>query len=344
MEKGMRDHYFDQLRGLAMILVVLGHTNSEAITCFEEQSFNFLFLFSLVPMLVFCNALFVFISGYFLSQKTITTLSDYTHFLKKHSTKILIPYLFYTTLLILSGIFLHHHYSTEEIISKYLTGSASAPYYFIILILQYYILLPLLQRINTARGLFLSCMVNAGFFAFIYYLRIYVYANMSPFYVAGVFPAFIFFFQTGLYAGTHSLTRVKKSIVILGIILAYLFSAAEAFTWLFKTHNINYATSQIRIFSLLFSVIVIYYLLNYRFGVKTWLLRIGEVSFGIYFIHMIVLYRINILLRHLPALMMMQPLYQVVDVALTISCSFGIIYLSKKIFPDTITMLLGFHQ
>lgn len=65
-----RDLYFDQLRGIAIIPVVLIHTTG-TMASFNENSWNFNFLFTLRQILNFAVALFIFISGYFLSKKSI---------------------------------------------------------------------------------------------------------------------------------------------------------------------------------------------------------------------------------------------------------------------------------
>lgn len=123
MDNRKRDIYFDQLRGIAIVAVVLIHTTG-TMSLFTKDNWNFQFLFGFRQILNFAVALFIFLSGYFLSQKNIKNNKDYFVFLNKQLPKVLLPYLFYTTLIIVFGIFRSRNIDLMNILTKYLTGSA----------------------------------------------------------------------------------------------------------------------------------------------------------------------------------------------------------------------------
>ncbi len=343
MDNKKRDLYFDQLRGIAIVAVVLIHTTG-TMTLFEKDNWNFQFLFDFRQILNFAVALFVFLSGYFLSQKKINNKKDYFVFLKKQLPKVLLPYLFYTTLLLVFGIFRNRNIDLINIITTYLTGSALGPYYYIIVIVQYYLLLPLLQKINNRLGFIISIAINSLFFILLYLCRFKTNANIPLFFYGGVFPSWIVFFQGGLFLGKYGIKKIDKKYAISLIIITLLLCFVEANIWLYETSNISYAISQSKFSSFLFSWSVIYFLISYRFSINNVLLQIGKYSFGIYLIHIIIMIFASKILALYPPLMDIQPLYQFLYLAITIGVSCMIIFSSKKIFPKWANSVFGFNQ
>ena len=68
-----RDLFFDRLRGLAILCVVLIHTiTSRGIVALVIRQ-----------VIAFAVPIFSFISGYFMASKEINNFSDYIDFLKK---------------------------------------------------------------------------------------------------------------------------------------------------------------------------------------------------------------------------------------------------------------------
>lgn len=343
MNKTTRDPYFDQLRGLAILAVISIHTTSIIVT-YTEKNINFYFLFYFRQFLNFAVAMFLFISGYFLSKTNLTSKKKYLRFVKKQIPKILIPYIFYTTLIILIGLLLHKNYSLNDIIIKYLTGNALGPYYYIILLLQYYLLLPILQKNNNKKGIIIALSINSIFFITLYAHRIQTNNNIPLFYYAGIFPSWIIFFQSGLYIGKFGIKKIKKTISYSIIFLLLLLCFYEARIWLTQTNNISYAISQIRFSSFLFSLAIIYHFITYRIVLNKWLLKLGEYSYGLFLIHMIIMPIINKLLTFIPTISAVQPLYQLICITLTITISYLIINISKRIFSKRINTLFGFNR
>lgn len=343
MDNRKRDIYFDQLRGLAIIAVVLIHTTG-TMSLFTKENWNFQFLFGFRQILNFAVALFIFLSGYFLSQKQIKNKKDYFVFLNKQLPKVLLPYFFYTTLIIVLGIFRNRNIDLVNIITKYLTGSALAPYYYIIVIVQYYLLLPLLQKVNNKLGFIISIAINSLFFVLLYIYRVKTNANIPLFFYGGVFPSWIVFFQGGLFIGKYGIKQIERKYAVSLIILTLLLCFVESNIWLYKTSNISYSISQSKFSSFLFSWSVIYYLVSYRFSINKVLLQIGNYSFGIYLIHIIIMiFARKLLTLYLP-LMNIQPLYQFLYLSITIGVSCVIIFVSRKLFPKWINSIFGFNQ
>lgn len=130
-----RNLYFDFLRGLAIIFVVVIHTyhpgeNSIVI----RQLLN-----TAVPI-------FVAISGFFLAQKHISTKAEYFTFLKKQLPKVYIPVLVWSVPLLLIGL-LNGKNALSQLVMCFACGYSI--YYFVAFIMQCYILLPVVTRFES---------------------------------------------------------------------------------------------------------------------------------------------------------------------------------------------------
>lgn len=82
----IRIHYIDQLKGLAIILVVLGHIAEKSMGI-EEAPFNFMYQSFHMPLFLFLSGIFVFngIVNY--------DWKDFALFLRKKVIRILLPFL-----------------------------------------------------------------------------------------------------------------------------------------------------------------------------------------------------------------------------------------------------------
>ena len=145
-----RNHYFDFLRGIAIMMVVAIHTFNVVetnlhdcvmdITTFVRQLFN-----CAVPI-------FLAISGYFLGNKKLDTWNECKVFWRKQMTKVYIPTMI-VSLPYLALALMHGENPLIAVLTMLVCGYSI--YYFIALILQYYALLPILQKVN--RGGICEC-------------------------------------------------------------------------------------------------------------------------------------------------------------------------------------------
>lgn len=125
-----RNTYFDYLRAIAIIMVVVIHTYQIGDSVILRQLVN-----AAVPI-------FVAISGFFVSKKTIENKSQYVVFLRRQIPKVYVP-----TLLFMTPMFLLDIVRGESFLKSlvYLIICNYSIYYFIAFIIQCYVVLPLLK-------------------------------------------------------------------------------------------------------------------------------------------------------------------------------------------------------
>lgn len=337
-----RNRYFDQLRGIGIIGVVLIHTFG-LIVLFGQGSRNFQFLFYTRILFNFAVPLFIFMSGYFLADKKIDSFSSYTKFLSRQCLKILVPYFLYSAATLIYGAIFSSGTTVSTIIKTLLTGSAQVPYYFIILIIQYYLFLPLLQRFTNRKGFIIAAFFNTVFLILLYFIRLHGRTELPLIITAGVFPAWIVFFHGGICIKRNDLPQLTYTQICLFLVVAVTATVLESLYWLQAAQSVSFALSQLKITSFIFSWAFILFLLKKPVPLNKVLIKMGEYSFGIFLIHipvMIVAFRF---LNIFPGLLRIQPLYQCIYTVLTLGISSLIIYLSNKFLPEKINFVLGFR-
>lgn len=341
MTKIKRDDYFDQLRGIAIIALVAIHISSVIVDRNFAHTFNFSFLFIYRQLLNFVIPLFLFVSGYFMAIKDVSTIKKYQSFILKQAKKILVPYAIFTSIFILIDYYSGENITLKSVTLNFLTGNVISPYFFIILIFQYYLLLPILQKINNLKGLIISIIINILYFVALYIYRINLTQDIPNLYYALIFPAWLFFYQYGLYSGKYGLP--KKSTIWLWLLpLSIILILIESLFWLKEKHLVSFAISQLRVSSFIYSFILINILVSYRFFNIKFLSKIGLVSFGIYLTHMFLLIYLVLPLTTKILIYDIQPLYQIIILFLIILINYFAIYIVQKILPKKINQLIGF--
>ncbi len=137
-----RNHYFDFLRGIAIMMVVGIHTFAvEEVDMSRAVDVN-----ALARQMLNCAVpIFLAISGFFLCQKTLDTLDEKKAFWKKQIPKVYIPALIVSV----PYLALDLYRGESPVVSLvWLLICGYSIYYFVALILQYYALLPMLQRVS----------------------------------------------------------------------------------------------------------------------------------------------------------------------------------------------------
>lgn len=336
-----RDNYFDQLRGIAIIAILAIHISSVIADKIFVDTINFSFLYVYRQLLNFAVPLFLFVSGYFLAKKDVSSVSKYKSFIFKQANKIIIPYVIYTLIFILID---HHNGETitfRSVSQNLLTGNVISPYFFIPLIFQYYLLLPLLQKFNNFKGLMISVVINILYFIGLYAYRFGLSTDIPNLYYALVFPAWIIFYQYGLYSGKFGLP--KKSIIsllLLAVSIVLLF--VEANFWMSEKNLFSFAISQIRLSSFIYSFCLINVLVTFKLFYSKFLSRVGLISFGIFLTHMFILVYFLAPIVLNTELYFNQPLYQIVILFLLVIIDYLVIIMLQKIFPKKLSQILGF--
>ncbi len=345
------DLSFNAFRGLAAIAVVAIHAVDTAFLWRYSSTdmWNFFFLVTYRQLLNFAVPAFIFISGYWMSKKPIKSLEDYKIFLKKRLSRVLVPYLFWSCLLLGCEAIGTHHVDIAQITFKLLTGRASSIYFFIIVICQLYIITPLLQYINHKRyGLILVLILNVISLLSAYLSRLY-FNYWIP--VSVAFYSWIIFYEIGLLVGNHDnkkrfMPENMRLIILPAILVSLLISAMESMFLLSKYGRSYFAISPTKYSPFLYSGCIIFGFLFVRKRIKCWpkfLVRIGGYSFGIYFIHIFILHHVADVIQKTNIICSFWPLHQVTVISITIAICFALISITRKLLPKSFcTRILGF--
>ena len=229
--------------------------------------------------------------------------------------RLLVPFLiwslFYSGITLIQTILKGGEIDVVRLIYHFLIGKASTPLYYIVVLLQLTILAPMLvkaiQNHNKVYKWF--WMVTP-----VYLIWIYIFnfaTGKAPLLYGTLFPAWFIFFYLGLVMKQkqdyiHRL--VKRFARPYWILFAFVFELIEACLLLKIGCNSNFASSQIKISSFLYSFAIILYLLNkvskredkIEIGwIRRFMNYVGNNSYGIFYVHCFILMIVTRLLVRL---------------------------------------------
>jgi surface polysaccharide O-acyltransferase-like enzyme len=345
-----RDLSFDVFRGAAIIAVVAIHTIDSVFPwrCPTTGGWNLFFLVTYRQLLNFAVPAFIFISGYWMSKKSIKSLEDYKTFLIGRLPRVLIPYFFWSSILLAYEAIKTHNIDVQQITFKLLTGRATTIYYFIMVISQLYIITPLLQYINRKRyGLILVLILNVISLLSAYLSRLY-FNYWIP--ISSAFYSWIIFYEIGLVVGSSDnkifATKKAQFFILPAVLVCLLISGLEASILLSGYDNWYLAVGPVKFSSFLYSICIITAFLNIKRRLSHWpkfLAALGYYSFGIYLIHILVINQVANLVQKSSTIYSFQSLYQFTVILITISICFALISATRKLLPESFChKVLGF--
>lgn len=342
--KDNRKYFFDNLRGIAIIAVIIIHSVGITINFYDSPyPYKYNLYFGIIMRQIVTSAvpIFLFISGYWVSKKQVKTLKDYLSFLNNRLLRIIVPYLFWTFIaIVLKTVLTSYDITEENIFKMILTGSIMPPYYFIILISQFYIIYPLLQYAKGKNLHLLIFLINLVSLIGMSYVK---FANISPPNINLLITIWVYYFYMGMI-----MDKIPKPTKVIAVVLCTSFLLQLIESFLLIKINVGHAFGTMKITSFVYSISLILFLYNLKnksvfLNKYSLLTRIGQVSFGIYFIHMFVQMVVDKVLKPIDVLFRFQPIYQIISIGIVFSCSYLSILLCKKILPEKVTQkLLGF--
>jgi peptidoglycan/LPS O-acetylase OafA/YrhL len=335
-----RELSFDALRGAAIIAVIALHV----VYLGGYWSPRFLFYCQLFD---FGVPVFLFTSGYWTAKEPMRSLQDYKTYLIKRFTRILIPYFFWSFILLGYEVIKTHDVNIYELIFKLLAGRASFPYFFIILIAQFYLMIPLLNYVNRKPyGVMLVLAVNViGLLS--RYLSKLCYGYWFP--SVSLFYSWIIFYEIGLLAGGSDskvfTTKKGRLFILLALVICLLISELEGMIILSKCGNLDFAAHALKYSTFMYSACVIFSFLSIRECFHHWpklLVTIGKYSFGVYLIHIPVLTCVIGVLKGTKIYSSPVP-YQLVVGLITLTICLVLIGITRKLLPESFChKVLGF--
>ena len=278
-----RNLYFDYLRAIAIMMVV-------GIHCYNSEYQSDLYLF--IRNTLNCAVpLFLAISGFFIGKKELNSCNKFFNFLHIQVPRVYIPMLIWSLPFV--SFNLRHGYEILPTFLDFFLGGLGV-FYFITLIIQYYLLLPLMTKFIHRFGMggvLLGFLVSELSIAFMIYLRTVCDMDIPLLLFAGLFPVWIVFYMMGIYLGRLPERNYSPIIPLLIIIAGLVLSQFEA-SYLFRHYETGFG---IKPTSFLYAFGVILFLFSSRVERRTmrilgqsnrFLTYVGNVSFGIYLIHL----------------------------------------------------------
>ena len=334
-----KNNYWQSVRGISILAVVLIH----ALGGFNYVNSSCDEFVVLRQIINFAVAVFVFMAGYFVNtDKILSEEFNYKDYLYERGGRLFIPFVLWSLLYSLIAVAgaLYHGNSIEvaKLLAKFIVGKAAVPFYYIVVLIQLTIITPWLVRIIKAKSVlrkFLWLLTPC----YIIYLYIWNFVvGMPPKLYETFFPAWFVFYYLGLQVRFGM--QYKSNIT--AIVAMLIFSCAEAFWLKNNSLNMSFYTSQITIGSFLYTLAIIGFLLNKsseKYFNKNLLIKIGNCSYGIFYIHILILIIIGKLI-HFDIWFA----YWSSRFILTALLSFGIVYLGQILLEKRkyILKLIGF--
>lgn len=328
----MRDNYFSFMKGMAIIGVLFIHTpfmigdGSAGIASRQ--------------LVTFAVAMFFFLSGYFVKDDCLDL---------KGISRIGIPYILWSILWFTeTTITGSHPVTTWKIINSIFFGGAFFPLYFLVVLLELKLLSPwMIRHIHKyAKGnqyCFYkewALLITPATLIILYTIQ---YATrQQPLVYAQVFPTWFLFYYVGALT---KLGCIKvKSPFALGCTLFGLYLALLESAYINENLHVPFwAASQIK-FSTFFYALSLCLLLISLHGEmrRNWVVRLGEMSFGIYLLHIPVLKIVNIAVGKLPYWSQFAGFWgQIMLIVLTLFCCNLLLVVANKLLPNKVNKYLG---
>lgn len=265
-----REDYYQGLRGVAILAVVfihtLGITENNNLIIVIRQLINYA-----VP-------LFLFLSGFFCRKQYESGKFDY----KKSLIKILVPYFMWSFLLLLRVKF--YNFNLSEILISLITARHFGIYYYIILLSQLIMLSPILLSKKFNAYILIITPISVLIYS---YLRLKGHNIIFPFNVL-FFWNVISFYYLGMYFD-EVLKKLKNINWYITFLIISIFNSLETLYFYKSKETFDLAISQFKLSSLVMTFgLILFIIQNKRlknFFKNKLLVKLGDLSFGIYLIH-----------------------------------------------------------
>lgn len=345
---GQRNNFWQAVRGICIICVVLIHCRS-GISFKEDSiflSWNYDYWLALRQFINFPVAIFIFLAGYFTNQEKVK--KNVMEYFTGRVRRILVPYLIWTAFYTVINTVLGYDLGYKTLVKNLFLGGASTPLYYLVVLMQLVILTPILLECLKSKWLNRLCFLITPMYLLVMYYYQFSNHRQMPFYSIFCFAWFIFYYF-GLYVNYMKLykssnDKLKTNAVFL-VLVALCLSIVECYVLLYFGASDGFASSQIKISSYMYVITVInlLFLLEKKYiQENSTLIKLGNASFGVYFAHCFVLIFVNKLMGYIPIIHNILPLYQLIQLTITIGVSYGIVVITKRVVGEKFSNLIGF--
>lgn len=286
----MRDNYWDVVKGIAIIAVIIIHSCTTAgLFTYSDGALKIITLRAVVNFAVpVFFALSGFLNGRSKSPKDLA-------WVYRRLAAIIPTYLIWTTIFIV--LFNRSHITQPtSLIKDFMFGSGIGIGYFVIVLTQFTIMTPVLARIRSIRAHIVTIFVlTAMGLSFTYFIQFHHVQPLSRFpFNAILFPVWYPFYHLGFIAGqrgwfTEAGSRASIIATAFAVVLLLVASIFEGLA--LRGVSLLFATSQLRATSFIYSSAVFLLILllhsraeNIRASGLAWL---GRNSYAVYLTHLI---------------------------------------------------------
>lgn len=180
-------------------------------------------------------------------------------------------------------------FSPKGIAVNLARGTSSVQLYYLVVLIELTLLTPLLWRATNNRVVSIALLSVTPLYLIV--VTLIQYAEGIPLSWKGKdFAAWITFYYLGMLVSQSGIKCWMSLIKAVGLVaISFVMSLMESVAVYGQFHNESLAISQIKLSSFIFalSVVNLFWLLHDKVKVKAsnWIVGIGNVSFGIYFMH-----------------------------------------------------------
>lgn len=297
--------YIDYLRALAIFLVVIFHVSASYFIIYFNKNMSVFWVSDIINSFArICVPIFIMVSGTLLLQKEKSDESIKL-FLSKRFNKIFLPFVFWSIFYLIwrytySNIYTNVTYvSISESIKDFIQGNTYYHLWFIYMIIGLYLITPILRLIvknaNDSQILY---------FIFIWFIATPVYKILSVFLHIkvnvdlGFLTGYVGYYLLGFYLHNHQLNKSTKKVFYLLYTVSFLIllygkylSYIPAYHKKFIYFN-GYTSPNIIFMSI--TIYIIFKNINYKLNnikpiLNNLIVLVSRMSFGIYFIHVLLL-------------------------------------------------------
>lgn len=326
-------HYF---RGLAILLIVSSH-----LLYYDESTFFFK-----VISAVYLNStiFFAFISGFLFQQ--LRYKYNYKKYLVKKWVNVILPYLLISIpailyrlltgpsyLATLDNVDLEYQSKIYQIVYYYFTGSHLLPLWYLPMISVFFILAPLFNELDAKPKFY---WLLPAMFLLSLFLPRGDFRNLSNIpYMCGHFLSVYCFgmFVSRYYMAVFKFVKSRSTVLLISFILLFIA------TVLLESYR-----PQLIFLQKILAVLVLLNFLNHLKNkrISSFFSQLADTSFGIYFIHFyfILVFR-EVFLKLFNNQYPHHPILWVLLFIIVMSCSYGLVYLIKKVFKSKSRYLIG---
>ena len=328
----VKESYWQKVRGICIIVVVAIHVLAEyQLRCTDIRLGLVLFR----QLLNFAVPTFIFMAGYFTNASKVND-SIGKYYLKRVE-RLFIPYLLWSTL-----YYLLRGHGQSDFLNVLITGNASWQLYYIVVLLQCAIITPLLVKINGG-GVKYTIILFFPYMLFRYYCAFSDISISFPLCVE-----YLPFYAYGLNVGkTKKIDSIYTKNIKSITLLLLVFSFVEAFGW-YKCGNLTMAMTQGKLTSYAFAMgMIICFILFDKATegeanvLSRWLKKMGDYSYGIFYVHMFVIFALEKLWDMLPVKVQYGGVYCLLNFFVVMIVSYGVISCANIILPKKISIIVG---